>query len=207
MLCLFLSCSSEDDTYPNEEVEIESCCAASTETRGSSNQAVLFRKDYPSTFQGNLLIQYPRWFTTRARQNLKIACQRLSTEMNGIRIIHSKRLPYNAEISLKKSNVSNCGGIAVSDIGDIPGLWTRINLDSNTTLNGSNTYVRSLFMHEIAHCLGIWHPGQPGGKYRSVILDDGFGVMHSAGCGDTVPEQFNTGEKYTLNYMWSSGYY
>ena len=59
-----------------------------------------------------------------------------------------------------------------------------------------------LFLHELAHCLGLGHPNESGSNFSQGQSYMGLGVMDPANCSDTTAGSFlnvlNTAEFNTL---------
>ena len=184
-----MSCLEESDIAFEDKI-----------SKSGNSDRVTYRSDYPSHLKGKTILVQPHLnFGRREERLLKGALKKLG--VLDVEFTTLSSYPHDAEIQFRLINRDDCGGRAHSSFN---GLYTTIDIDP-TALTLSDHWVRSLFMHEIAHCLGLGHPNQQN-RLSRYDYQGAIGVMSGANCSyaqnGTFTDVWDQGEILTLSFLY-----
>lgn len=184
-------------SHPKEESVTNELCEQSNQPLTTT--FVTYRANYPDDLYGKtILVSPPSWLVRDGKKAL-VGALKMLTGATGINFIAYGTGDYS--ITLEKNGVDSCAGNATS-ANSINGLYTKVICEKNL-ISQSPEWIRSFFMHEIGHCIGLGHPDSsiPAG-YIAGAEHVGVGIMSPANCGDAVPIVWNAGEWATLACMF-----
>ena len=195
---LLMTCSQDTDQIVSE---IQSPALSTTKT-------VTYRSDFPAQLKGKKIwidFKDPNVDRGENKRAWTGACKRL-TGATGVGFTYFQEYADthpNGDILrievYEHTGDSICGGAATDKVN---GLYTEIRIETSG-LAQSLDWRRSLFLHELAHCLGLGHPDNT--NFQQGYSYTGTGVMDGANCSNAANGNFssvlNSAEFNTLSQL------